>query len=80
MVIDREDRTVNICEMKFSESEYAIDSDEEITLRNRLAAYRKTMKCKRLSLQLTYVTTFGVARNKHSGIVNNQVKLDDLFG
>lgn len=80
MVIDREDRTVNICEMKFSESEYAIDSDEEITLRNRLAAYRKTMKRKRLSLQLTYVTTFGVSKNKHSGIVNNQVKLDDLFG
>lgn len=79
MVIDREDRTINICEMKFCESEYAVDSDEEITLRNRLAVFRKTMKRKRLSLQLTYVTTFGVVRNKHSGIINNQVKLDDLF-
>lgn len=80
MVIDREDRTVNICEMKFSESEYAIDSDEEVILRNRLTAFRKAMKRKRLSLQLTYVTTFGLAKNKHSGLVNNQVKLDDLFG
>ena len=79
MVIDREDRTVNICEMKFSESEYAIDSDEEVALRNRLASFRKTMNRRRMSLQLTFVTTFGVTRNKHSGIVNNQVKLDDLF-
>jgi hypothetical protein len=33
----------------------------------------------RKSLQLTLVTTYGVAVNSHSNIVSNEVRLDDLF-
>ena len=31
------------------------------------------------SIQLVMVTTYGVKENKYSGIVGNQVLLDDLF-
>lgn len=31
-------------------------------------------------VHLTYVTTYGLKRNKHSGIVQSEVTLDDLFG
>ena len=28
---------------------------------------------------LTFITTFGVKKNKYSGSINNQIILDDLF-
>lgn len=31
------------------------------------------------AVHLTYVTTFGVKRNRHSGVVQSEVTLDDLF-
>lgn len=31
------------------------------------------------AVHLTYVTTYGLKRNKHSGIVQSEVRLDDLF-
>ena len=33
----------------------------------------------RKALQLTMITTYGVKQNTHSGIVQSQVKMDDLF-
>lgn len=34
----------------------------------------------RLTALLTMVTTYGVARNRHSGMIASQATLDDLFG
>ena len=31
------------------------------------------------ALQLVMVTTYGVRQNAHSGLVQSQVKMDDLF-
>ena len=31
------------------------------------------------TLQLTFITTYGVKKNKYSGIVQNEVTMDDLF-
>lgn len=79
MVIDREDRTFNICEMKFAEAVYAIDATEETKLRMRVANFKAAMRKPRHSAQLTMITTFGILRNKYSGIVNNVILLEDLF-
>lgn len=48
------------------------------TLRGRMALIREHMK-KTQTLQLTFVTTFGVRKNMYSGIVQSEVTLDDLF-
>ena len=40
---------------------------------------RSSLKKKTKSIQLTMITSFGVAKGKHSGIVQSQVTLDDLF-
>lgn len=33
----------------------------------------------RLSARVALVTTYGVLKNKHSGIVDDEIVLDDLF-
>ena len=78
LVIDRADNTVNICEMKFCINPFEINKQYEMNLRNKLAQFTHYTKMRK-SLQLTMVTTFGLKANTHSGIVTNQVTLDDLF-
>jgi hypothetical protein len=78
LVIERRDRVINLCEMKFSMSEYLIDKDYDAALRNKLDAFRRLTDCTK-SLQLTMITTFGIKRNKYSNIIQRQVTLDDLF-
>ena len=78
LLIERRDRVINICEMKFSGSEYIIDKAYDAALRNKVSAFRSLTKTKH-ALQATMITTYGVKRNKYSGLVASQVVLDDLF-
>ncbi len=78
LLIIRDDSIVNLCEMKFSGGPYTIDKDEDAKLRNRRDALKQTLSAKQ-SIHLTLVTTFGVAYNKYSGIVQKSITLDDLF-
>lgn len=79
MVIKRRDRVINICECKYYTDEYEIDNDYEMNLRNKVATFTRDNNIKD-SIQLTMITTYGVKKNKHSSIVNNEVTMDDLFG
>ena len=79
LLIVRDDNVVNLCEMKFAGDVYSIDKDEEAKLRNRIEMLKNTLTTKQ-TIHLTMVTTYGVAYGKHSGIVQKQVTMDDLFG
>ncbi len=78
MVIDRRDRVINLCEIKFSLNPYTIDRDYEMQLRNKMETFREVTHS-RSALHLTMITTYGVHRNAHSGIVQSEVTMDDLF-
>ena len=78
MLIARRDHVINICEMKFSQSEYTIDKDYELQLRNKVGTFRDATGTHD-ALHVTMITTYGVKPNSHSGIVQSQVTLDDLF-
>jgi uncharacterized protein len=78
LVIERADHNINLCEMKFSTGMYAIDKEYEQKLRERMSIFQAETKA-RCSTRLTMVTTYGVLQNKHSGIVSDEVVLDDLF-
>ncbi len=78
LVIDRRDNTVNLCEIKYSTGEYVIEKDYDLVLRNKIEAFR-TSVAKSKSILLTAITTFGVKKNMYSGIIQNEVVLDDLF-
>ena len=77
-VLERRDRVINLCEMKFSVNEYLIDKSYDAVLRNKLETFRRMTDCKQ-SLQITMITTYGVKRNKYSNFVQSQVVLDNLF-
>ena len=78
LVIERGDRVVNLCEMKFSQGKYEITKSYDMTLRHRINAIMSRLKNTQ-TLQLTFITTFGVKHNMYSGIVQSEVTLDDLF-
>ena len=78
LLIDRRDRVVNLCEMKFSTDEYEIDKTYDKILRNKVNRFRIITSCRK-SIQLTMVTTYGVKKNKYSNLIGNQVLLYDLF-
>ena len=78
LLIDRRDRVVNLCEMKFSLNDYTIDADYDESLRNKIDAFKRETATRK-SLQLTMITTYGVKKNKYSNRVQSEVVLDDLF-
>lgn len=78
MLIDRNDQVINLCEMKYSQSEYVIDADYERSLRNKKSAFIEATQTRK-AVHLTMVTTYGVRHNSHSGVVQSEVVLDDLF-
>ena len=78
LLIDRKDETINICEMKYSKGKYEIDQAYEDTLNDRLTTFVQETGTKK-TLLLTFVTTEGVKQNAHSGGVQCEVVLDELF-
>lgn len=78
LLIDRRDRVINLCEIKFSGREFRIDKDYERALRNKIGAFVDATKCKK-TVSLTMITPYGVQNGKYSGLIGGQVELDDLF-
>lgn len=78
MLIDRRDRVITLCEMKFSVTDYIIDKDYNEKIRNKIEAFRHVTNTRK-AIQIAFVTTYGVRQNKYSGVVQGQVTLDDLF-
>lgn len=78
LLIDRRDRIINICEMKYSINEFVIDKDYDAKLRDKIETFRTETKTKK-ALQLTMVTTYGVKHNMYSNKVQSQITLDELF-
>lgn len=78
LLIDRGDRVINLCEMKFSVKPYRITDSYENTLRDRMSIFQEKTKTTK-TLVYTFVTTFGVANSVGRSIVNSEVTIDDLF-
>lgn len=78
LIIDRADNTINICEIKFSIAQFAIKESYEMNLRNKIQRFMEENPKK--SIQLTFVTTYGLSNSKYNEIVSNQVVAKDLFG
>ena len=77
-MIDRKDRVVNLCEMKYSELDYSITKEYDRKLKEKISDFRNVTKT-RSSIHLTIVTTYGLERNKYSGHVQSVVTAEDLF-
>ena len=78
LIIERGDRTIHVCEMKFSRGKFTISKDYEERLMNREALFQAATK-KDHTIVHTFVTTYGVTDGKHKSIVHSEVTMDDLF-
>jgi predicted AAA+ superfamily ATPase len=78
LVIDRNDSVINLCEIKFSNTEFVIDKDYCENLRKKEEAFRRESKSKK-SLHLTLISTFGVKYNAYSSTIQSEIVLDDMF-
>lgn len=78
LLIDRRDQVINLCEIKYSLNAFAIDKDYDQKLRNKISVFRQDTDCRK-TIQLTMITTYGVQKNKYSGIMSSEILLDDLF-
>ena len=78
IIIERADKIVNICEVKYCQGEYNLDKDEYERINKRKNAFIQETGL-RHTPWLTMITTEGVARGKYSEMIQTQVTLDDLF-
>lgn len=78
MIINRDDRFVSLCEMKFTRGEFEITSSYNIKLQNRLSKVQDILKDKK-SIQSVLVTTYGLKRNDYASRFDCVVTLEDLF-
>ena len=78
LLLERADRIINLCEMKYSISEISIDKDEDLKLRNRQSAFVSETET-RSAVVPVLVSTYGMKTNSYSGGIYQQVTMDDLF-
>ena len=78
MLIDRDDNTVSICEMKYSQDEYELTEQESEKIRRRGVLFARTMKSRK-SIQNVLVSNYGMRHSKYSSVIHREVTLADLF-
>lgn len=79
MLIDRADKTINVCEMKFWSTPYAMTAKDESDIERRVAALQRETGTDK-NVIVTLITTKGLVRNEHSEGVQKVVLLEELFG
>jgi AAA+ ATPase superfamily predicted ATPase len=79
LVISRNDRWINLCEMKFYSDQFVIGANEIKNLRNKITKFKENTKT-RDTVVLTMITTYGVVKNEYFyEIVEDNLTIDILF-
>jgi len=78
LVIDRADRVINLCEIKFAKGPFEIDRSYDLALRRKIETFRNDTKTKK-ALHLTMLTTYGIKPGKYAGLVQSEVIMDELL-
>lgn len=79
LVIDRRDRVINLCEMKFSINKFQITKVYAEELRTKIGLFKDITQTDK-SVYLTFITSFGIEPNEYSaGLVQNALTMDVLF-
>lgn len=78
LIIRRKDGIINLCEMKFTNEVYSLDSDEYEKIQNRLSRFRRISGVKE-AIHITLICGNGFKHNRYSGIIQNIITEDDLF-
>lgn len=78
LVIDRDDNTVNLCEIKFYNDQFMIDAGYAAKLRNKETMYKKDTKTKK-GINTVMITTWGTKGTHAVGLVTSSITIESLF-
>lgn len=79
LIIDRNDKVVNLFEIKFYNTEVTFSAADAQNLREKIRIFQTATRTKKHIMPIL-ITTFGLKTNKHSlGLINQVLTLDDLF-
>ena len=78
LLIDRNDDTINLCEMKYTNAEYTITEEEDEKIRKRKEAFVRETETEKTVL-LTMITSFGLTPGGYSNDIHCQLTMADLF-
>lgn len=78
LIIDRGDKAIDLCEMKYSDHEYELKKDYVEWLRKRRDLFREVTGTKK-SLRLTMIASSGIKQNMYSSSIQGKLSLDDLL-
>lgn len=78
LVIERNDHTINLCEMKYRQEPFSVTKKYYEEMSNRRELFRKATKSTK-ALHLTIVTPFGIKDNAQAKDIQSIVTLDDLY-
>ena len=78
LLIDRNDDIINVCEMKYSKSKYALDAEEIQKMQNRVDVFQKETETNK-SITLVLVTSHGVTEGSDIHNIHSILTMDTLF-
>ena len=78
LLIDRMDKVINLCEIKFYSQQFEIKKDYNESLKTKVRVFRESTETNK-TIQLNMITTYGIKQNKYSNMVGKVVNMDDLF-
>ena len=78
LLIDRSDKCISICEMKYSQNEYEITKSYNDHLNRRMRIFRKVTKTRKTLLP-TFITPNGLLDNSYARKLSREVKGEQLF-
>ncbi len=78
LLIVRKDQVINVCEMKYSDTDYTVDASFDKNQKRKIADFIKKTGTK-YAIHSTLITTYGVVENSYSGELQAVVTSDELF-
>lgn len=78
MLIVRKDQVINLCEMKYSGSEYTITEKAHRSINQKIHDFTLVTGTK-YAIFPTMVTTYGLVQNSYSDSIQSVVTMEDLF-
>lgn len=79
LIIDRKDRIINLCEIKFYNKPFTIDKKYAEVIKQKLDVFTEKVK-PRKTIFITMITTYGITDNEYADeLVQQQLDMNALF-
>lgn len=79
LIIDRNDKTINLCECKYYNDTFMMTKDYENHLRSRRNAFVQSVKTKK-NVFNTLITSYGAEKNEYYlDVIDNELTVSDLM-